>query len=78
MDVTRDYPTKSSKSERERQIAYNITSIWNLKIDINEPLYETKTHSWTQRTDWLQNGGFWGRDRVGGLGYQMQAFTQDE
>ena len=57
MDVTRNYHTKSSKSERERQIAYDITSIWNLKIDTNEPTYETKTQSQTQRTDlWLPRG----------------------
>ena len=31
-----------SKSERERQIPYDITSIWNLKYDANEHIYETK------------------------------------
>ena len=30
MDGPRDYHTKRSKSERERQIPYNITYIWNL------------------------------------------------
>ena len=41
-----------SKSERERQIAYDITYIWNLKYDTNEPIYETETESRTLRTDW--------------------------
>ena len=37
-----------SKSERERQILYDITYMWNLKYDTNELIYETETDS--QRT----------------------------
>ena len=37
MDATRDYHTKWKKSDRERQIPYDITYIWNLK----------KWHKWT-------------------------------
>ena len=40
------------KSERERQIPYNITYMLNLKYDMNEHIYETETESQTQRTDW--------------------------
>ena len=29
------------KSERERQIPYDITYMWNLKYDTNEHIYET-------------------------------------
>ena len=47
MDATRDYHIKGSKSERERQIPYNITYMWNLKYDTNEPMYETETKSGT-------------------------------
>ena len=47
MDETRDYHTKWSKSEEERQIPYDITYMWNLKYDTNEPIYETETESWT-------------------------------
>ena len=36
MDATRDYHTKWSNSERERQIPYDITYMWNLKYDINK------------------------------------------
>ena len=55
MDGPRNYHTKWSKSERERQIPYNITYMWNLKYDTNELIYETKTDS--QRTDlWLPRG----------------------
>ena len=47
MDVTRDYHTKGSMSERERQIPYDITYLWNLKYGANEPIYKTETDSQT-------------------------------
>ena len=47
MDGTRDYHTKQSKSERERQISYDITYMWNLKYDTNELIYETENNSQT-------------------------------
>ena len=31
MDIPRDYHAKWSKSDRERQILYDITYMWNLK-----------------------------------------------
>ena len=45
MDGPRDYHTKWSKSERERQIPYDITYMCNLKYDTNEHTYETETDS---------------------------------
>ena len=45
MDGTRDYPTECHKSETERQIAYDIISMCNLKYDTNELIYETETDS---------------------------------
>ena len=47
MDATRDYHTKWSKSERERQISYDITYMWNLKYGTNEPIYKSETESQT-------------------------------
>ena len=47
MDEPRDYHTKQSKSERERQIPYAITYMWNLKYDANELIYETQKDSQT-------------------------------
>ena len=38
MHGPRDYHTKSSKSERERQIPYDITYMWNLKYDTGTSL----------------------------------------
>ena len=39
MDGPRDYHTKWSKSDRERQIPYDITYMWNLKKMIQMNLY---------------------------------------
>ena len=47
MDATKDYHTKRSKSERERQILYDITYMWNLNYGMNEPIYEMETDSQT-------------------------------
>ena len=43
MDGFRDYHTKWSESDRERQIPYEITYMWNLNYDTNELIYETET-----------------------------------
>ena len=43
MDGPTDDHTKWSKSERERQISYDITCMWNLKYDTIELIYETET-----------------------------------
>ena len=40
-----------SKTSRERQIPYDITYKWNLKNDINEPIYKTETDSQMERTN---------------------------
>ena len=45
MDGPRDYPTKWSQLDRERQIPYDITSMWDLEYDTNELIYETETDS---------------------------------
>ena len=42
MDGPRDDHTKRSKSDRERQISYDITHMWNLKNDTNELTYKTR------------------------------------
>ena len=51
MGDSRDYHIKQSKSERERQIPYDITYMWNLKYNTNQHIYKTKTDSQIQRTD---------------------------
>ena len=46
------------KSDRERQIPYDITSIWNIIYATNEPICTKDKNSWTWSTDlWLRGGG---------------------
>ena len=40
---SRDNHTKWSKLERERQMLYDITYMWNLKYDTKELIYKTET-----------------------------------
>ena len=47
IDGPRDYHTNWSKSERERQIPYDITYMWNLKYDPNKHIYKRETDSQT-------------------------------
>ena len=48
MDASRDYHTKWSKPDREREISYDITFMWKLKKnDINELIYKTEIDSKT-------------------------------
>ena len=42
MDEPRDNHIKWSKSDRERQTLYDITSKWNLKNNTNEFIYKTE------------------------------------
>ena len=41
MDRPRNYHTKWGKPDRERQISYDIASMWNLKQMIQMNLYTT-------------------------------------
>ena len=45
MDGIRDSHSKWSKSEREGQIPYAITYMWNLKYGTNELIYKRETDS---------------------------------
>ena len=67
MDGPRDYHTMRSESERERQIPYDITYMWNLKYDANEHTLQKQTQ--IQRTDlWLPRGREVEEGRIGSLG----------
>ena len=66
MDGPRDYYTKWSKSNRERQILYDITYMCNLKKDTNELIYRREANSQTSKTNlWLPKGKEVGRDKLG-------------
>ena len=47
MDGPRDYHTKRSKSEMERQITHDITYLWNLKYDTDKLVYKKEKISHT-------------------------------
>ena len=69
MDATRDYHAKWSKSERERQISYDIAYTWNLKYGTNEPIYKTETDSDIEnRLVVVKVGGRGGRGMDGEFG----------
>ena len=42
MDPPSDDHTKSSKPEKERQMLYDITCMWNLKYNRNELIHEAE------------------------------------
>ena len=50
MGGPREYYIQWSKSDRERQILYDITYMWNLKNNTNESIYKIETDSQTQKT----------------------------
>ena len=52
------------KSKRERQIPYDVTYMWNLKYDTNEPIYKTE-HRHREQTCGCQGVGGWGREGLG-------------
>ena len=57
MGGTRDSYPEWSKSERERQISYVITYIWNLIYSTNEPLNRKENHELGEETCGCQGGG---------------------
>ena len=68
MNGPRDYHTKWSKSDRERQISYDITSMWNLIKMIQMKLFTNRK----RLTDleiklMVTRGEMWGgSDKLGG------------
>ena len=51
-----------SKSERQRQIPYDITYMWNLQYDRNDLIYETETESDIETDFWLPRGRAMGKE----------------
>ena len=47
MDAKIEVLILSKGSQRERQIPYDITYMWNLKSGTNEIIFKTETDSWT-------------------------------
>ena len=61
-------------SERERQIPYDITAMWNLKYDTNEPMKQKHNHRHTEQTSGCQRGGIMREGWYGGLGLADVSF----
>ena len=57
IDGTRDSHTEWSKSEREKQIPYDITYIRNLIYGTNEPFHRKENHGLGEQTCGCQGGG---------------------
>ena len=51
MDGLRDYHTKWSKSDREREISCDITYMWNPKSVTNELIHKIETDLLTYKTN---------------------------
>ena len=67
MDATRD--PLSELSQKEREIPYDITCMWNIKYGTNEPIYKIEIDSQTQRLDlWLPRRKVWERNGKGDWG----------
>ena len=63
---SRDHHTTWSKSERERQIPYDITYMWNLKYDTNELIWQNRNRLTDIenkiKVTKMEEG--WGRDKL--------------
>ena len=64
-DESRDYHTKWNKSEKERQIQYDIAYMWNLKYDTNVLTYKTQTHRHENRLLFVKRESEGGNDGLG-------------
>ena len=69
--ATRDYHTKWSELEKERQISQDITYTWYLKYDANEPIYKTEIDSQTENRLVSAKGEGAGEGQSGRRGQQM-------
>ena len=57
MWIQLDSHTKWSKSEKERQIPYDVTYIWNLIYGTNAPFHRKETHGLGEETCGCQGEG---------------------
>ena len=65
MDGPRDYHAKWSKSDREKQISYDIAYMWNLKEnDTNEFIYKTEIDTDVEKEHMVTKGERRRRDKL--------------
>ena len=64
-----------SQKEKEREMPHAITFMRNVKYDTNDlSMKQKQIHIHRAQTCGCQGGGGWGRDGVGGWGWQMLSF----
>ena len=67
MDGLGGHYAKLNKSDRDRQILYDIAYVWNIRSTTNEWMWQKKqTHTYREQTSGYQGGK--GQDRGGGEG----------
>ena len=57
MDGSRGFCAEWNKSDRERQMPYDFTYMWNLKNKINEQADQKQTHRYREHFDGCQMKG---------------------
>ena len=65
MDGHRDCHIKWSKSDRKRQISYDVTYMWNLKNNTNERIYKIEVDFRHREQTCGYQRGKEGRDKLG-------------
>ena len=66
MDGPRYCHTEQSQSDRERQISYDISFVWNLKIGYKWPYIQNISRvNKCRKQTWLPGRAFEGRDKRG-------------
>ena len=59
-DGPRGYYAKWHKSDRERQIPYDFTYMWNIKSKISKQTKQKQTHRYREQIEGWQMGRVWG------------------
>ena len=65
MDGPREYYAKWNQADRERQILYVISCMWNLKNKTNDVTKQKQTHRYREQTSGYQWGEGSGRGKIG-------------
>ena len=75
MDGSREHHIKWSKSNRGRQILYDITYMWNLRNNTNESIYKTETDSDIEKKLMVTKGESQGRKKLS-MGLTKLLYTE--
>ena len=76
MDRPRDYHTKWNKSDKEKQLSYDITYIWNLN-NTNKLIYKTETKPEFENKPMVTKGDKREKGGIGGLGLAYAHYHMD-